>query len=207
VIGSLRPNRPFSPGPSRTLPLSCNVVRTDNYHSPVLTTDQKGAIAKAAITAAAVKLGVDVYRPVLPGRCDLIFDVAGRLLRIQCKWAARDGSVVIVRCYSTRRTRDGFVKRPYTAEEVDAIVAYCPDLDRCFFLPPSLFANKPYIQLRLSPTRNNQERGVHWANLYAFEAKLGGQGAIAQLGERRAGSAKVTGSSPVGSISDPLQPR
>jgi hypothetical protein len=162
---------------ARSVPIpssSSNVVRTDNYDLwTVFTTDQKGAIAEAAIAVAAVKLGIGVYRPAVPGRCDLVFDIAGDLLRIQCKWAARYGPVVIPRCYSSRRTRDGFRKRSYTAEEVDAIVAYCPDLDRCFFLPPSLFANQPYVQLRLSPTRNNQRRGVNWAAEFEFEATLG----------------------------------
>jgi hypothetical protein len=33
----------------------------------VLTTDQKGAIAEAAVTLAALKLGIGVYRPVAEG--------------------------------------------------------------------------------------------------------------------------------------------
>ena len=41
--------------------------------------------------------------------------------------------------------------------------------------------------------------GVNWASHYEFEVTLGQQGAVAQLGERRDGIAKVTGSSPVGS--------
>jgi hypothetical protein len=43
-----------------------------------MTTDQKGAIAEAAIALAAMKLGVDVYRPLGEGgRYDLILDVLG----------------------------------------------------------------------------------------------------------------------------------
>ena len=42
----------------------------------MLTTDQKGAIAEAAIAFAAVKLGIDVYKPLSDGtRYDLIIDV------------------------------------------------------------------------------------------------------------------------------------
>jgi hypothetical protein len=53
-----------------------------------MTTDQKGAIAEAAITAAAIRLGVGVYRPLFEGgRYDLIFEVGETLLRVQCKWA------------------------------------------------------------------------------------------------------------------------
>jgi hypothetical protein len=58
----------------------------------VLTTNQKGAIAEARIAAAAIESGADVYRPVVEGgRYDLIFGIADRLLRVQCKWAARYG--------------------------------------------------------------------------------------------------------------------
>src|SRR5438105_7103412 len=41
----------------------------------MLSTDQKGNIAEAAIALAAAKLGVVVYRPLGEGgRCDMIFD-------------------------------------------------------------------------------------------------------------------------------------
>jgi hypothetical protein len=166
----------------------------------VLSTDQKGAIAETAIIHAAVKLGVDVYKPLSDGtRYDLIFDTAGMLLRIQCKWARRYGDVVVVRCYSNRRARDGMVRRVYTAREVDAFAVYCAELDRVYFLPIQSFDGQSQIHLRLTRARNNQTAGVHLAEDFEFGATLGGRGAVAQLGERRAGSAKATGSSPVGS--------
>ena len=61
----------------------------------MLTSDQKGNIAEAAVVSAAVKLGIDVYKPVGEGgRYDMIFEIDGRLLRIQCKWARRHGDVI-----------------------------------------------------------------------------------------------------------------
>jgi hypothetical protein len=45
------------------------------------------------------------------------------------------------------------------------------------------------IALAVHPTSNNQKTGVNWATPYEFEARLGQPGAVAQLGERRAGSA------------------
>ena len=168
----------------------------------MLTTDQKGAIAETAITHAAVKLGVFVLKPLSEGgRYDLIFDVDGALLRVQCKWAARNGSVIVIHCQSARRTREGFSRRPYTRDEVDALAAYCLDLDRCYLLPPELWAGRSAVQLRVPPTLNNQRLRIHWAEQYQFEARLGGKrGAVAQLGERLLGMQKVTGSNPVGSI-------
>ena len=39
----------------------------------MLSTDQKGAIAESEITAAAIRLGIDVYRPLQEGgRYDLV---------------------------------------------------------------------------------------------------------------------------------------
>jgi hypothetical protein len=167
-----------------------------------MTTDQKGAIAEQAIVLAAVKLGVEVYRPVAEGgRCDLILGLATRLLRLQCKWAGYRDGVLTIRCYTFRRTRDGYRKTTYCASEVDAIAAYCLALDRCFLLPIRIAARHPVISLRVEPTRNNQRRGINWADDFDFAATLGHhQGAVAQLGERQSGTLKVTGSSPVGSI-------
>jgi uncharacterized protein with GYD domain len=64
----------------------------------VLTTDQKGAIAEAEISAAAVQLGVGVYKPMFEGgRYDLIFEVERSLIGVQCKWAVRQGGAIAVR--------------------------------------------------------------------------------------------------------------
>ena len=82
---------------------------------------------------------------------------------------------------------------------IDALAAYCADVNRCYFLPLDAFPRHSAIQLRLAPARNNQQVGVNWAAEFEFAATLGRYGAIAQLGERRAGSAKVAGSSPAGS--------
>jgi hypothetical protein len=73
----------------------------------MLTTNQKGAVAELAIAHEAAKLGIGVYRGLGDERCDLIFDVGSRLLRVQCKWAARYGDTVVVRLYSARRAREG----------------------------------------------------------------------------------------------------
>jgi hypothetical protein len=154
-----------------------------------MTTDQKGAIAEACIAAAALKLGIEVYRPLAEGgRYDMIFET-DRLLRVQCKWATRYDDIIIVRCYSARRAREGLRRRLYTAAEIDAFAAYCAELDRCFFLPIEKFEGRSQLHLRLSATRNNQALGINWADDFDFAARLGDhRGAVAQLGERLAGS-------------------
>ena len=166
----------------------------------MLTSDQKGAVAETAIVHAATKLGISVYTPVAEGgRYDMILELGERLVRVQCKWAPRQGDVIVVRCYSSRRNRDGLLRRRYSVDEIDAFAAYCADLDCCYFLPLELFGERSAIQLRLAPARNNQKAGLNWAKDFEFAARLGHLGAIAQLGERRRGTPKVAGSSPAGS--------
>jgi hypothetical protein len=167
----------------------------------MLTTDQKGAIAEAEIALRAVKLGIGVFKPVVEGeRYDLVFDLRPRLVRVQCKWAPLYGDVIVVRCYSARRNRAGLLRRCYAVNEVDAFAAYCPDTDRCYYLPIERFYPRREIRLRVSPTRNNQRQLVTWADDFELAATLGRhQGAIAQLGERCHGMAEVAGSSPAGS--------
>jgi PD-(D/E)XK nuclease superfamily protein len=139
----------------------------------MLTTDQKGAIAESAIVHAAIKLGLDVYRPVVEGgRYDMIFDVGPRLLRVQCKWARRLADVIVIRCYSARRTAGGLQTRPYTADEVDVIAAYCPGVDRCYILGPEHFDRRRTVHLRLDAARNNQRRRINWAENFELAARL-----------------------------------
>lgn len=134
-----------------------------------MTSDQKGAIAEAAVALAAVKLGIGVYRPVAEGRYDLILDVRGQLLRVQCKYAQCGGDVIGIRCYSSRRGRDGLIKRGYTADEVDLIIAFCPETERCYVVRAATFAGRTHVQLRLRPTRNSQAIGIRWARDHEFE--------------------------------------
>ena len=139
----------------------------------MLTTDQRGAIAEAEVICAALKHGVGVYRPVAEGeRYDLIFDLRTELVRVQCKWAPRHGDVVVLRCYSSRRNCDGIVRRLYRADEVDAYAAYCPDVDRCYFIPFDACTGRTQVLLRLAPTKNNQRSRINWAKDFEFAAKL-----------------------------------
>jgi hypothetical protein len=59
----------------------------------MLTTNQKGAVAETAIALAALELGIGVYRPLADERYDLILDLRPKLLRVQCKWAARPATL------------------------------------------------------------------------------------------------------------------
>jgi hypothetical protein len=159
-------------------------------------TNVKGAVAEQAIGLAAVRLGVPVLKPVAEhGRTDLALDIGGRLWRVQCKWGSlvRDDSVIVARVSTSRHTPNGYVVTKYNAREVDLFGIYCAALDRCFLLPIERFADMRMVHLRLRPPSNGQRACINLADDFDFE------GAVAQLGERVAGSHEVRGSSPLSS--------
>ena len=154
----------------------------------------KGNVAEAEIAAAAARAGIPVLRPAAEHtRYDMVFELPSGFKRIQCKWARRREAVVVVELTSSRYTKNGSIRTTYSRSEIDAVVAYCADLDRCYYLPIEDVAGHRAIQLRLRPPRNGQRACINLAEAFEFP------GAIAQLGERCRGTAEAVGSSPTGS--------
>ena len=168
-------------------------------HSP----NQRGAIAETAITLAAIRAGVGVYRPASEhARADLIFETAGTTLRVQCKSASRRGDVLYVSLRSVWYSPvAGYVRRSYSLDDVDLIAAYAHELDRVYLVPLAAIEGQQQISLRLGPPRNGQRASLHFAADYEFD------GAVAQLEERLAGSEEVRGSSPLSSTDAADRPR
>jgi prevent-host-death family protein len=139
--------------------------------------NHKGNVAEMAIAAAATKLGIDVSKPLVEhARYDLIFDVRGHLLRVQCKWAPIRKEVIQVNLISSRCSSAGEqIRTAYSPEEIDAIGVYCEELDRCYLVPIGPVAGMRSLSLRLTKPRNGQRASLNWASEYELE------GAVAQL--------------------------
>jgi PD-(D/E)XK endonuclease len=158
-----------------------------------MNSNRKGNIAEAEIAAAAIRLGIQVLKPLVEhSRYDLVFDLPAGLLRVQCKWAPRRSGAVVVELTGFRYTANGCVRSVYAADEIDAVAVYCQNVDRCYLLPIELVDGKRSLSLRLAPAKNGQRAALHWAADYEL-------GAIAQLGERLSGTQEGAGSSPASS--------
>ncbi len=160
-----------------------------------MNSNQTGALVEAVIALEAIRQGVEVFKPLSEhSRADLVFGTGSRLFRVQCKSARKSGEVVCIGLTGSWHGPRGYVRTKYESHEIDLIAAHCVELDRSFLIPFDRVAEgKSGIQLRLSPPRNGQRASVHFAASYEFS------GAVAQLGERRRGTAEATGSSPVSS--------
>ena len=156
----------------------------------------RGAVAEAEIVAAAVRLGIPAFTPAAEhGRADLVLEIDGRLLRVQCKWGSFDpaAGVIKVNLVSSRCTPAGYVRTMYAEDEIDAVAVYCEATDECYLLPSELVVGRGSIWLRVKLALNGQRGCVNLASNFELS------GAIAQSGERLRGTQEVAGSSPASS--------
>jgi hypothetical protein len=163
----------------------------------VLGPNEKGDIAEIEIAAAAIRAGCTVARPLTDHPpYDLVIEIGWRLLRVQCKWASLENGVIKVRLRRcTHSPTRGYVRSSYDSDEIDAVAAYCDELNQCFLIPIDLIAAQGWISLRVDPPKNGQRAALHLAADHTL------YGAIAQLGERLTGSQEVGGSNPPSSTS------
>ena len=160
-----------------------------------LTSSRKGRIAEAGVLLVAERIGWDAYLPTGDGaRVDMVLiDGEGKTLRTQVKWGSLRGGVIRVRLSTSRFTPSrGHVRTTYDAGVIDAVAVWCDDLAAAFLLPIGEVSRMSTLHLRVNPAANSQVIGVRYASDYLL-------GAVAQLGERSAGSRKVRGSSPLSS--------
>jgi hypothetical protein len=94
-------------------------------------------------------------------RYDLVLDVDGAFLRVQCKTGRLRNGCVMFRTRSVRTNRNGWFVRAYDGE-IDLFAVYCPELDRLYAVPVEV-APHGGGTLRVEPTANNQSLGIRWA--------------------------------------------
>jgi hypothetical protein len=118
--------------------------------------------SEVALTNVFIQLGYGVFLPVGHNhRYDLILDAGDRFLRVQCKTGKLRGGVIRFNTVSTRCNRYDVHRRSYDGE-VDGFAVWCPQNAKGYYVPiEGLTAG--VACLRLTPTANNQQRGVRWA--------------------------------------------
>lgn len=106
-------------------------------------------------------------------RYDLLGEARGRFLRIQCKTGRlKDGavgfpttSVYFHHPAVIRGQRDPTFSRRGYRGEADLFAVYCPDNDAVYLVPvKDVPVGK--ARLRVSPSLNNQLKGIRWAATY-----------------------------------------
>lgn len=101
---------------------------------------------------------------------DLIIDDRDRLQRVECKTARlrSDGAIDVCMKSNNGRWFQTGGSRLYS-ERVDLLAAYCPETDKVYIIAPE-HLSQGLIRLRVSPTVNNQVKGIRWARDFELRA-------------------------------------
>jgi hypothetical protein len=129
-----------------------------------------GERSEAIITGRLVEVGYVVLKPLGDNlRYDLVIeDAEGKFWRVQCKTGRSKGEYIEFTpaslYYHTRAGRTTYGKRAYHGQ-IDFFAVYCPENRRTYLIPVE-HAGVSHMNLRLVPTKNNQEKNVRWAKDY-----------------------------------------
>lgn len=128
-------------------------------------TASRGNIAEVMVLAAFVRRGFEVALPFGSGQpYDLVVDLGGPFLRVQCKRAWPIRGCLVFNCRSTDHGRGPQSYRGLA----DIFGVYFPQTDSVFLVPLDGVAEFEG-RLRLEPARNNQKRGVRPASDFAMD--------------------------------------
>lgn len=135
-------------------------------------TKYKGNVTEIETILAFMKLGYNVLTPY--GDCeryDLVADVNGKFLKIQCKTSSpqdEEGNVYRFSCRSTHKVKGQMKMAKYEEGEIDYFATCIKG--QCYLIPWSECGSDKL--LRFVPPKNGQTRGVNFAKDYKIEVIL-----------------------------------
>lgn len=132
-----------------------------------MNTTQIGNISEAKILARFVELGYQVLLPFNQGcRYDMVVEREGVFERIQVKTGLLvDDAYITFNTSSLDLSDKSDVQFRSYYGEIDFFAVYCPQNERCYRIAVD-DAPGGHCRLRLVAPRNNQHKGVRWADDY-----------------------------------------
>lgn len=134
-----------------------------------MNTNERGSLSEGIILAEALRCGFTVSVPWgNKARYDLILEIEGELIKIQCKTGKLVNDSIRVKLTSSYLTSSGSVMHGYTKQDVDYFAIYCPQNNKKYLLPISEVVGQKSINLRISQTNRNYMSGTKYADDYIF---------------------------------------
>jgi hypothetical protein len=140
--------------------------------------NQIGAISQARVMAALVEAGKIVWAPFV--HTALRSDVAieeddGSFARVQSKTGHILNGAMIFPTQSLRAAKreTGWrrVARDYQGD-IEYFGVYCPDNGKVYLVPIKDVPNLRSGSLRVDPPKNNQKKGIRWAEDYELHPRF-----------------------------------
>ena len=126
---------------------------------------RQGEVAAAFLDLWGANRGWIVSKPNVECSYDRVVDECcnGTMQRIQLKYTENSTSDKLV---AHTQKHKGGKKVPYQNGEIDFIVVYDAKTQALYKLPPNTWAGKVTVTLRHTKPKNNQEKGILYADDY-----------------------------------------
>ena len=129
----------------------------------------KGNITELEVLTYATKLGIQVSIPFGDrARYDQIWDVNGKLIKVQVKTSHGKDGCFVFSCRSSNRRNGKVVNKKYSEDEIDYFATMWDG--RCYLIPVNETSRQKTI--RTSPTKSGRLEGVSFADDYLVEGVL-----------------------------------
>ena len=129
-----------------------------------------GNITELEVQTYVTKLGVQVSIPYGDrARYDQIWDVNGKLLKIQVKHANEKGETIEIKCKSIVHRNGKHVSLRYTKDQIDGIATFYKG--KCYLIPVEK-TTRDIKTLRFGKPKSNIQSTVNWAIDYEVEKYL-----------------------------------
>jgi hypothetical protein len=125
---------------------------------------QIGNITEAKLVARFIEMGYNVLQPVNHGlRYDFVIERDGHFQRVQAKTGRlMNEEYILFNASSVDPVSKAEVN--YRGD-IDLFAVYCPQNNTCYVIQVNAVATSKGI-LRITPTKNNQTKGIRWAADY-----------------------------------------
>lgn len=129
-------------------------------------TKTKGDIGVLKVSADLATKGFMILNPATEhAPFDIVIFDGKKFYRVQIKYRRlRKNGIMDLRLGTMWRYKKKLYKRKATKQYIDLAGIYCPQVDKCYYVPSRLF--KKIKVLRVLETKNNQNSKVHWAKKF-----------------------------------------
>lgn len=148
---------------------------TFRHHFRVLLGVNRAEIAKLKVELRAAEKGWICSRTIEGARYDLVLDNGLRLFRVQVKYAGSKASnsngsvqVSLRRWAGNGRDQRRGKTRTYSAEEIDSVAVYIPQIDKICWFESEHFAERHGFNVRYATPKNGQSKGVILAQNFVW---------------------------------------
>lgn len=129
---------------------------------------KRGLLTEIECQKAFINLGYSVSIPLGNfDKYDMIVDVDGKLLRIQCKSStyAADSDAICFSCRTTTTNTKKTVRHTYSKKDIDYFMTSWNG--KCYLIPVEECSTQKYI--RFTPPLNNQWSKITWGPDYEVD--------------------------------------